>query len=521
MKFTFWSERLSLRQLFSQSSKLGAGIIAFSLVLSVAWLIYTGYISDDAYITFRYARQLAEGNGFVYNIGERVYGTTTPLFTFLLAGWFWLTHIDLAMGAQIFDVLSFSSALVVLWLGLRKSGATHLQQIVVLVLVGNSPRLWHLNTQGMETPIVLLLMASSWYAIATKRITLAGFLAGCLLWTRIDSALWLLALLPSLFLVRPRDILPFVVSAAFTYLPWLVFATIYFGSPIPHTATAKWVAYSINSPPFLFHLAKIARYLSPIDLPADMEPIAPVLASITIALAAWGSLRSIKQKDLLVFPVFIFLDVVSLTLTRTTYFNRYFVPILWATLILAGLALGHVFERIAQSLRRLRLLTIPLVTGLITLFVIATVLQATDLRDSQFYRNESSLRAIGLWLASHTPSDSVVLLEPLGYIGFFSNRTMIDEVGLVTPRVVELKREGVSGPHYALEFQPDLVIFHCDGTIYFDGLPQSHGGGESLAYSRKVTFDPLGFDTESSQGAIDKPGLAWSSCYTLFQRTLP
>jgi 4-amino-4-deoxy-L-arabinose transferase-like glycosyltransferase len=41
-------------------------------------------IGDDAYITLRYARNRAHGQGFVYNPGERVLGTTTPLYTLLL-----------------------------------------------------------------------------------------------------------------------------------------------------------------------------------------------------------------------------------------------------------------------------------------------------------------------------------------------------------------------------------------------------------------------------------------------------
>lgn len=39
---------------------------------------------DDSYITFRYARNILAGNGFVYNPGEHVLGTTTPLYTILL-----------------------------------------------------------------------------------------------------------------------------------------------------------------------------------------------------------------------------------------------------------------------------------------------------------------------------------------------------------------------------------------------------------------------------------------------------
>ena len=39
---------------------------------------------DDSYITYRYARNILAGNGFVYNPDERVLGTTTPFYTILL-----------------------------------------------------------------------------------------------------------------------------------------------------------------------------------------------------------------------------------------------------------------------------------------------------------------------------------------------------------------------------------------------------------------------------------------------------
>ena len=54
------------------------------------------------------------------------------------------------------------------------------------------------------------------------------------------------------------------LTAVITYLPWVVFATIYFGSPIPHTIIAKWVNYSqFNQTSYFIHLAIILKYLSP------------------------------------------------------------------------------------------------------------------------------------------------------------------------------------------------------------------------------------------------------------------
>ena len=45
----------------------------------------THFTSEDFLITLRYAENLAGGHGFVYNPGERVLGTTTPLYALFLA----------------------------------------------------------------------------------------------------------------------------------------------------------------------------------------------------------------------------------------------------------------------------------------------------------------------------------------------------------------------------------------------------------------------------------------------------
>jgi hypothetical protein len=42
------------------------------------------FVSDDAYISFRYARNLAEHGQLVFNLGERVEGYTNFLWTVLL-----------------------------------------------------------------------------------------------------------------------------------------------------------------------------------------------------------------------------------------------------------------------------------------------------------------------------------------------------------------------------------------------------------------------------------------------------
>jgi len=43
-------------------------------------------VQEDAFISIRYAQNLVDGHGLVYNAGERVEGYTNFLWTLLLAG---------------------------------------------------------------------------------------------------------------------------------------------------------------------------------------------------------------------------------------------------------------------------------------------------------------------------------------------------------------------------------------------------------------------------------------------------
>ncbi|MCC6955740.1 MAG: hypothetical protein IT316_03030, partial [Anaerolineales bacterium] len=60
---------------------LPAGIFLLALI---ARTLPGARTIDDSYITYRYARNILAGAGFVFNPGERVMGTTTPLYTALM-----------------------------------------------------------------------------------------------------------------------------------------------------------------------------------------------------------------------------------------------------------------------------------------------------------------------------------------------------------------------------------------------------------------------------------------------------
>ncbi len=61
------------------------GLAALALLITAAALIWPAWLSDDAFISFRYAQNLVQGHGLVYNPGERVEGYTNFLWTIMAA----------------------------------------------------------------------------------------------------------------------------------------------------------------------------------------------------------------------------------------------------------------------------------------------------------------------------------------------------------------------------------------------------------------------------------------------------
>ncbi|MEX0749677.1 MAG: hypothetical protein WD359_02625, partial [Dehalococcoidia bacterium] len=63
-----------------------AAVVGGGVVLWLHGIVYFDYTSDDAYISYRYAQNFADGMGLVWNRGEWVEGYTNFLWVVSLAG---------------------------------------------------------------------------------------------------------------------------------------------------------------------------------------------------------------------------------------------------------------------------------------------------------------------------------------------------------------------------------------------------------------------------------------------------
>ncbi len=510
------------------------GLIAAGIALRLAWIAYTNFTDEDAFITFRFAQQIASGKGFVYNPGERIYGTTTPLFTLLMAAWLRLLTADVVTGARILNILAAVGASAFVARALHRSSASRSQQLIVVALLAISSKFWQMDTAGMETPLVIFFMVASWYAYIRKRNLWTGVLCGLLLWTRIDLILWPLTIVFFELLSKPRSGVAVAFVTAITYAPWAIFATLYFGSPIPHTIIAKWVAYieygsHIEQVFFetplselrvqLSPLAVILHWLSPFEFPERFRAAGTALLWSTLIVVSWQSVKVFKRRRLALLPVFALLEIARLTITKATVFHRYFVPPLWVVLLLLGMGIGALWDRLSESPGGWFLVA-AVIVAFAVVGLLSGALRAADFRQTQRIRHVGSLKAMGSWLKENSNSSATVQLEPLGYVGYYSGRWIYDEVGIVTPRVVALKRRGLREQgDYVEDLKPDFVVVHCDDAmreLQSNSNPElSQLFGE---YERVAEFDPLDFKREQASRASDADGLARSSCYEIWKR---
>jgi hypothetical protein len=487
-----------------------------ALGVRVLWLAYTGHTAEDAFITFRFARQISQGFGFTYNVGERIYGTTTPLLTLLLAAWDRIASGNDAVvtGAHALGLAASMSSLLLLDAVLHREQTPRSARLLVLGVFALSSKVLVLDLQGMEMPLVICLMMASWLAFSRGHPGWAGLLAGCLLLTRIDLVLWPAALVLVELRRSRRGAAALAATTTLTYLPWLVFASIYFGSPVPHTITAKQIAYGVSTTPIAGQFRVVLEYLSPLDLQLDTQVLALVAGAATVSLAAWQAARSRHSPAFIALSLFAGVEAAGLVLTRATFFARYLYPLLWAVLTLATLRVASLWPTASRHARRLAGIACVVFAGAL---IVQAGIAARRAQVAQEYRYEGSLRAMGQWLSTHGSEDDHVLLEPLGYVGYYSGLYMIDEVGLVSPDVVALKERGIPVEEYFAAFFPEFVIQHCDDAARFQRTQATSGIRFADAYAQAATFDPLG-DSGVPAVRAAYPGLDRSACYIIWQR---
>ncbi len=433
-------------------------LLLLGVLLRLPFLPTTG---DDAYITFRYVRNLISGLGYVFNAGEQVLGTTTPFYTLYLALMGKL-GLDFILVGKLTNIVADSAAVVLLFLVVSRA-TNRIAAWALAILLLSSPYNLQFSASGMETGIYTFLIVAVLYLYEQRRWKWMAVAGGILVLVRPDGLLALMAI--ALFWLidglRWRDGIKYAFLTVLVILPWLIFATWYFGSPVPHSITAKALTY--RSPVHMEWLYVLWYIFAQRGGTGGSVLILALLGTGITAVLFRQAYRPLRP-----FVVWMVLYIVTFTFFQSGRFAWYYAPIMPVLFTLVVLGCAVWFEqtlrfsamtRILQSNLRYvlggTLLLALLVTSGISVY---TSWQSTH-REGAFERN--IWQPLGRWIQENSTPDATVALESIGGVGWYSERYIWDEGGLVSAKTYTLNRETPGNLNVMAVLQtyhPDLFI---------------------------------------------------------------
>jgi hypothetical protein len=461
-------------------------VVALAFLLPLTFAAFTGHAWEDYFITLRSSRNLIEGHGLVFNPGERVHTFTSPLGVLVPALCTWVagvTHEQAALWFfRLINATLLAAAVLLVWRRADTLGLGKIGRVLFFGLMLADAKLTDFAINGMETAMLVFFALLLWTELEAPAGPRAGRVAvalGGLMWTRPDAFILAGVLLLSQVCFRPRlggesgtrqawsELARGIAFGALLYLPWFIWAWWYYGSPVPHTIIAK-AAYT---PPvhlqglllLPWHVLTGQSMILDLFLPSywvfgGWPPLLIRFAHLLMVIAAFGWLvpgwSAVGRR--LSFTVFLGMFY----LTSIILFPWYSPP--WT--MLAALAVAFAVDRIyvspAVASRAWLKAGVRITCGLILLLQAGMwVASAWQMRVQQTVVENGARRPVGEWLRQHAVPGDTVFLEPLGYIGYYSELKTYDFPGLSSPEVVAAVRGGAKSYSALIaKLQPKWVV---------------------------------------------------------------
>jgi hypothetical protein len=483
--------------------------LAFALVAIGVWLAYVmsnpfvadgDYLLplDDVYIHFQYARQMAEGQPFVYNPSQPpTSGATSFLYPVLLALGYRLGFqgLSLSLWAMILGAAALYGSMHLLYRLVRVMGAgvgVALFTALSFALTGSIA--WH-HMSGMETGIVIFLLLWTLYAFIWRDF-------------------WRFILAASLFaLIRPEGSLLAVIAvlvygargprnarSVFLFIPVLMLGV----QPLVNfMVTGSFVA-SGNS-------AKSVLGVVPFDVGVVLERLLsnfgrmwlefltgyspregwyllPGLGVIALLSLIWLWRQREGRWISALLVLWLLAGSAAITSLDTAFwhFKRYQMPLMALFFPLVAWGINALWLQRG----RWRVLVGPLavVIGVFTLFTAQAFLGHFALNVGYVYAQPLQMAR---WLAANTPEDAVIAVHDVGMMRYMGQRTTLDMVGLTTPGASDYWR---NGPGSVLELllaqKPDYIASYGAGHGFGLGMLADTRLYENPLAEFRVTLDP-------------------------------
>jgi hypothetical protein len=267
--------------------------------------------------------------------------------------------------------------------------------------------------------------------------------------------------------------LPWAEVAIFCLLllPWILFATAYFGSPLPQSVQAKVHAYQLE--PF----SALIRFLQHLSTPFFEHEVFgrfwPAVGLILyLVLYLIGGLRQVRRLGRalpqILYPL---VYVVLFSAANPLIFRWYLAPLL--PFYLLGILIG-LYSLLTDLARRLGRERIGVwATGLVIALLLLSSLNAYTLQpdhgpgrpapEMAWFKLELLYRQAAEWVRPRLEAGDVIAAGDIGAVGWYSGAPILDTVGLISPQAV---------PYYPLDPSLLVITYAMSPELIQDLQPQ-------------------------------------------------
>jgi len=395
---------------------------------------------DDSYITYRYALNLAQGKGLVFNSYERINSASSFLYTVILALAYKIGFHDLELFAALFGFVMGGLLIAVTFLMASKLTERPAEAFAVTfpLCIAGSIGGWAVS--GMETiffaALVMAFLHLYLFTRAARPVVYAllGLVALC----RPEGLILLgLVVLREIAAARAdrawRGLAWPIVLAVAPVAALAVFYRAYYGTVVPHSVYLKRVA-AYYAPGLIAQSAALARFY----IGSYLGYVLLAGVAIHAAARSLAAAPRARWSPLAFLSAYVVVSVLSLLVEPISDGERYSVHLLpvFAVLAVAG------WQVLGQRLRTATARRVTAATAVLVLVVGAT---RDSLEHAQFAKMraapQAASREVGIWVASNTRPGEIIASADLGEIAYYApERDFVDVSGLVSGGFAELSQ---------------------------------------------------------------------------------
>ena len=439
--------------------------VVFTVLVKLLFLL-THHIQEDAFITWRVAQNLLDYGVIGFNGETKISASTTHLYVFVS----YVFNLIFGKENFIYPLLIFNSLLFTIgsYFLSKLILENPVHQAIFIFLFGILPPSIKISILGMEYGILFFLeMALLYFGFKQNKIWAQILFPILILFTRIDTVIFL-GIVFLVDIIWTKKVRWFYILGGMLGVAVLMsFNWFYFGELVNNTIVAKSVTYAKNMSLALqwkYFLMNYGNFWGMLKLPGDFNPFT-ILVLVFEFLAFLYIVSKKESKNLFIWIIFLFGWTKQLIfISQRSYFDWYY----WVPqILLFAVILVFVLE---QKTYKLWWISLLLIFYILPMAAFQTVHSIATGNGEWNYR-----RSIGLFLKDYEKDkNQYILLEPAGYIPYFSGLKAIDEVGLVDKEIqTEIKKDKANywkntvekrKPKYLLA--PKNLFEGKDGSFY-------------------------------------------------------